>query len=268
MVYVAISKNLKAVEYVLMYVEESGRALTTVTEENALSMKNLIKENMRITNKDIQHILQIRLRSILSNLQGHHRTGQRHSAYTADSIEKYTLKSTRASSREDDNFRPGAFMISFEITKLNVALSNETNPYQNEASEKCRLNYDRKFSSLLDDFNDLYPDLIDKLFVNWPFHRDHIIHLARQYNDEILQDILSCLDEDNVIQDTINTTAFKVLPFLMNISTIRKAKMEKRWRPSGNETLQGFITHVKTSVDLETVITLRKEQIASLSFTI
>lgn len=68
--------------------------------------------------------------------------------------------------------------------------------------------------------------------------------------------------------DTINTAAFMSLAFLMSTSTIRKVKVKKQWRPSKLESLQGFITHIKSPADLEATITLRKEKMASLGYTV
>lgn len=68
--------------------------------------------------------------------------------------------------------------------------------------------------------------------------------------------------------DTINTAAFMSLAFLMTTSTIRKPKAKKQWRPSKLEILQGFITHIKSPADLEATITLRKEKMASLGYTV
>lgn len=68
--------------------------------------------------------------------------------------------------------------------------------------------------------------------------------------------------------DAIDTAAFMCLAFLMTTSTIRKPKAKKQWRPSRLETLQGFITHVKSTADLEATITLRKEKMASLGYSV
>lgn len=68
--------------------------------------------------------------------------------------------------------------------------------------------------------------------------------------------------------DAVDTAAFMVLPFLMSTSTIRKQKAKKQWRPSKLESLQGFIEHIKSPAHLDASITLRKEKMASLGFSV
>ena len=65
-----------------------------------------------------------------------------------------------------------------------------------------------------------------------------------------------------VNEDVLNTVAFMLLPFLMNTSTIRLPRAKKQWRPSKIEILQGFITHVRSSAEVEDCITRRKNKLA------
>ncbi|KAF5302188.1 hypothetical protein FQR65_LT19117 [Abscondita terminalis] len=121
---------------------------------------------------------------------------------------------------------------------------------------------------LLDDFNHLHVNHNNSLFENWPLYRDRIIAYARKRNDPALKEILTCIDDDDVNEDALNTVAFMSLPFLMSTSTIRKPKIKKQWRPSKLECLQGFITHIKTSAELDASITLRVEKMANLGYNV
>ncbi|CAH2090569.1 unnamed protein product [Euphydryas editha] len=86
---------------------------------------------------------------------------------------------------------------------------------------------------LLKDFTTLYPGCDDLLYNHWPLYRGKILDLARNRLriDPHVKEILLCCT-NNADEDTLNTAAFMVLPFLMSTATIRRAKTKKQWRPS------------------------------------
>ncbi|CAH2100910.1 unnamed protein product [Euphydryas editha] len=122
---------------------------------------------------------------------------------------------------------------------------------------------------LLKDFTTLYPGCDDLLYNHWPLYRGKILDLARNRIriDPHVKEILLCCT-NNADEDTLNTAAFMVLPFLMSTATIRRAKTKKQWRPSRLEAQEGFITHVRSADQLEDTITRRKKKLTELGFTL
>lgn len=57
-----------------------------------------------------------------------------------------------------------------------------------------------------------------------------------------------------------------VIPFLMSTNTIIRPKKGKRqqWRPSKQEVLDAFITHVKSAAEVEETITRRRDKLQEL----
>lgn len=59
------------------------------------------------------------------------------------------------------------------------------------------------------------------------------------------------------------------IPFLMTTSNVRKNSKSKRvWRPSKQEVLEGFITHVKSAAEVEETIARREEKLRELDVTL
>ncbi|XP_053607240.1 uncharacterized protein LOC128673433 isoform X3 [Plodia interpunctella] len=117
---------------------------------------------------------------------------------------------------------------------------------------------------LLKDFNILYPDTDNKLYNNWNLIKPKIIENANKKADGVLKDLLKNCNADD--EDSTDLVAFMTIPFLMNTNTIVKSKKCKgqQWRPSKQEVLDAFITHVKTAAEIDECITRRREKLQKI----
>jgi hypothetical protein len=68
----------------------------------------------------------------------------------------------------------------------------------------------------------------------------------------------------------MDIVAFMCIPFLMTTSNICKTKLKSKnlWRPSKQEVLEGFITHVKSAAEIEETIVRRTKKMLDLELTL
>lgn len=69
-------------------------------------------------------------------------------------------------------------------------------------------------------------------------------------------------------EEVSNIAVLLSLPFLIGVSLARGKKSKIQWRPSKQEMRDGFITHVRSSAEVQETITGRREKLVGLGHTL
>ncbi|CAG9791625.1 unnamed protein product [Diatraea saccharalis] len=130
------------------------------------------------------------------------------------------------------------------------------------------------YQLLLIDFETLYPDKSQRLYETFILYRNKILDLAqKKANKNVESPINKLLTEyealkgtsDNKSEEGSNIVVLMMLPLLLSSPLVKSKKSS--WRPSKQESMEGFITHVPREMDILETITKRKEKFFKIGVT-
>ncbi|CAH1153273.1 unnamed protein product [Phaedon cochleariae] len=122
---------------------------------------------------------------------------------------------------------------------------------------------------LLTDFSNIFPDHTEALNKTFPLTRERLLNtIKKRIDSSSVPDMKANLKELLKLaeggEEHCNIALFLSIAYLLNLSSVRRSKKSTTWRPSRLESMEGFITHVRSAAEVEETINRRRDKMAGL----
>ncbi|XP_057332779.1 uncharacterized protein LOC130672302 [Microplitis mediator] len=111
------------------------------------------------------------------------------------------------------------------------------------------LKHSEGYKLLLQDFDSIYPDKVDKFYLKWPVIAPKIINIAKKKK---FAEAKMCISKYSRLNESGHQSllALLLLPLLFTTVNIKSKKPGEHWRPEKEDTQKSFLLHIETEDEL------------------